>query len=40
MATDLFDIKIVIDQFNNAAKDSEDDVIVDHYIKAFTEILK
>lgn len=40
MATDLFDIKVVIDQFSTAAKDSEDDVILDHYLKAFNEILK
>lgn len=40
MATDLFDITIVIDQFSNAAKDSDDDVTLDYYIKAFNEILK
>lgn len=40
MAADLFDITVVIDNFKNASKDSDDDVVIDFYLKAFTEILK
>jgi len=39
MDSDLFDISVVIDRFKKASI-SEDDVLLEHYIEAFKEILK
>lgn len=39
MDSELFDIAVVIDRFKKAAS-SENDVILEHYIEAFKEILK
>ncbi|XP_070501380.1 ceramide-1-phosphate transfer protein [Chironomus tepperi] len=39
MDSELFDISVVIDRFKKAST-SEDDVLLEHYIEAFKEILK